>query len=494
MSFIGNLTNENSHLNTSRRSPLLRVLRKKAMKKQNSVKNLAPYFLSSTQEVGDYPKKNYLHKKVDLKTKNLLNNSKLNKSNSVTNYQNYCLNSKHLPNDKIPIKRSNINNTSYDIKDRTFDIPPINYYGIKSKRSLRTKSLPNLKNNNMNRTKLKIENDYYCINCYNRKLMKHNNKKLPFKNMNKLSDPNYYHKPIELKQLDENYINNKVLKNQENQLRAFNLLKLEKFKNPKSDKEQLQYINENEDNPFIGLNLQDYLYYKNKKNNEKLNKALINNIDSYEYHNPRKAINDYYKNVQYQIPLLEKNERPSDRYKIKYIEALKKQMSDREKEKKENRRLRIKTEIEENRKYSEFLDKLKKDEKEQKRLKQKMLNDNNKYLEEYQKKANENKKRDSLDGGDDKYKKFLKNQQDYKYFINQQRINEINSLQNWINENKKQKRLKANKDNNEERKWADYNKDFNQSYYDNTYIEKCADCNAISPPNKLYELPKNVVL
>ena len=50
----------------------------------------------------------HIHKKVDLKTKNLLNNSKLNKSNSVTNYQNYCLNSKHLPNDKIPIKRSNI--------------------------------------------------------------------------------------------------------------------------------------------------------------------------------------------------------------------------------------------------------------------------------------------------------------------------------------------------------------------------------------------------
>jgi hypothetical protein len=48
-------------------------------------------------------------------------------------------------------------------------------------------------------------------------------------------------------------------------------------------------------------------------------------------------------------------------------------------------------------------------------------------------------------------------------------------LQNWINENKKQKQNKINKKNDEEKKWVDYNKEFNQSFYNNTYAEKCAE-------------------
>jgi hypothetical protein len=144
-----------------------------------------------------------------------------------------------------------------------------------------------------------------------------NNNKLknPFKHINKSYDPNYYHKTLELKKLDEDYIYKKVLQNHQKQLRAFNLLKKEKDKNPKTIKEKLQYINEKEDNPFIGFDLQDYLYYKNKKNNELLNKSMINNITTYELEMPRKAVKDYYKNVQFQIPVLEKQFGPSDIYK-----------------------------------------------------------------------------------------------------------------------------------------------------------------------------------
>ena len=57
---------------------------------------------------------------------------------------------------------------------------------------------------NKNANKLKIESDFYCINCYNRKLMNiniNNNNKIknPFKNINKSYDPNYYYKTLELK-------------------------------------------------------------------------------------------------------------------------------------------------------------------------------------------------------------------------------------------------------------------------------------------------------
>ena len=76
-------------------------------------------------------------------------------------------------------------------------------------------------------------------------------------------------------------------------------------------------------------------------------------------------------------------------------------------------------------------------------------------------------------GGENKLKKFNENQKDYKKFINQQRINEINSLQKWINENLKQKKKKIDKENKEEKKWDDYNKGFIRAYDDITYEEKC---------------------
>ena len=101
----------------------------------------------------------------------------------------------------------------------------------------------------------------------------------------------------------------------------------------------------------------------------------------------RKEVNDYYKNVQFQIPILEKKFGPSDKYKIKYIETLKKQISDKENEKKELKNLKIKTEMEENKKYNEYLVKLEQDEHDQKILKQKIMYENNKYLEEIKKKT-----------------------------------------------------------------------------------------------------------
>ena len=45
--------------------------------------------------------------------------------------------------------------------------------------------------------------------------------------------------------------------------------------------------------------------------------------------------------------------------------------------------------------------------------------------------------------------------------------------------------------NNGDKKWVDYNKEFNRQFYDNTYAEKCANCNFAYPMDKLYELPKN---
>ena len=295
MSNIEKIAIEDKNSKTTRyRSPILRVQKRNTIKKQSSSKNLISNNLAQTIDYGNNnnnSKKNNLHKKVDLKIKDLINKNPLNKSQSLTKYNNYCIKAKKCPKNKSPIRRNNNNQNKYEKKNKTLD-NPLNYKKFiskngnkndnkdKTKDNIRKLSLPEKRKTNKDEAQIKIKNDFYCINCYNRKLIPNNKEKNQIKNLNNSFDANCYHKTIELKKLDEDYINKKVLKNQERQLKAFNFLKKEKDKNPKSTTEKLQYINENEDNPFIGFNLQDYLYYKNKNKNEILNKTIINNINS----------------------------------------------------------------------------------------------------------------------------------------------------------------------------------------------------------------------
>ena len=109
------------------------------------------------------------------------------------------------------------------------------------------------------------------------------------------------------------------------------------LKGKPNKKKELQYINEYTDNPTIGLNLQDEGYYRNKKRNDLVQGLVNDNLDLYNINKPRKAIRDYYNKVQYDIPLLESNFAPSKKYKIRYIDILKKQMEDAENKKKNER-------------------------------------------------------------------------------------------------------------------------------------------------------------
>ena len=498
MLYLGKLNSDNRGFNSSRYlSPILRVQKKNALKKQSSVKDINRTIKTHSIEFEQIPENNYKQKEIKFIEQNFFNPNAIHKSKSIKNYNQYSLSDENSIQNKTqtPIKR--INNSTMniilddknDVNNETIDDNKSkNNNNLKNKFYFKKPFQPFKSGTSRGDIKSKLTNNYYCINCYNRKIML---KKNEIKNLNKSYEPNYYHKNLELKKIDEDYINDKVLQNEEKQIRAFKLLKEQKDK--KSNKEKLQYINENEDNPFLGLNLQEYLYYNNKKNNEYLNNTMIDNINSYRIDKPRRAIYDYYENVQFQIPILEKKFGPSNKYKIKYMEALKKQISDKAKEEDKNRKFKIKNEIEENKKLSEYLTKLKNDEYRQKKLKQKVMYENNKYLEEYLKKKNEMKKKESIAGANEKMRKFNMNQKDYNYFINQQRINEINSLKKWINEYKKQKQNQINSENNEQKKWDNYNKEFNMKYNDNINVEKCVDCNATYPFDKLYTLPKKEI-
>ena len=188
----------------------------------------------------------------------------------------------------------------------------------------------------------KTEQKLYCMNCINKKmnLQKNLSHYLNLNNSYNFS----LHNNLSLKQLDEDYISNKIFENEKRQLAAFNHLKSIKELNPVSKKDKLQFINENCENPFHGLNLQDYLYYNNKMKNEKINKLVLSNVTSYELNEPRKEIFDYYNKVMFQTPLLEKDERPSNQYKMRYIKTLQNQIDEKKKEKINKKKAEIKKE------------------------------------------------------------------------------------------------------------------------------------------------------
>lgn len=332
-----------------------------------------------------------------------------------------------------------------------------------------------------NRIKKKDDNKkeklLYCLNCCNKKLNLE-------RNLTKFLKPNNSYdyslnENISLKKLDEDYISQKIIQSERRQIAAYNHLQKYKNKNPKTKSEKLQYINENQEYPFLGLNLQDYLYYNNKKKNEKRNKLILNNISSFDFSQPRKGIKDYYNKVMFQTPILEKDSRPSIEYKLKYIETLKEQIRENKINKKNKKKEENIKEMNELNKYNEMLFKYNEEENIKKKIRQNLINENNINIINYKKKSNEMNNKENINGYKNKIKKFKEKQNLYVNFINQQRINEINNLQNWINENLKQKKEQLNLKQNEDKKWRNYHKKFNESFNDNIKVEKCAECNLI---------------
>jgi hypothetical protein len=295
------------------------------------------------------------------------------------------------------------------------------------------------------------------------------------------------HNNLSLKQLDEDYISNKIFENEKRQLAAFNHLKSIKELNPVSKKDKLQFINENCENPFHGLNLQDYLYYNNKMKNEKINKLVLSNVTSYELNEPRKEIFDYYNKVMFQTPLLEKDERPSNQYKMRYIKTLQNQIDEKKKEKINKKKAEIKKEKKELNEYNKILSNIRKSEKQKKLIKRNIIYENNSNMSNIKRENDKTDRSNILKGYQNRMKIFKEQQKEYKSFINQQRINEINNIQSWINENKKIKNYQMNKEKRDDLRWKNYLKKYNETFTENTKADKCYECNLIYT-NRLYPL------
>jgi len=445
-----------------KKGPILRVKLKKSNKIQasNSMKNFNrnSFQLKFTQTT----------RKTDI---NPINNHLYRNQNQKYNSSTFCPNNddnKNKLNEKIDTENNNIEKLHKRKKSKL--------YGDKKNFNEENK----LKNTND-----KKEQDLYCINCLNKKMNLN-------KNLCKLMKRNNsydftFQDNLTLNHLDEDYINNKISQNERRQLAAYNQLKKYKEKNPKSKKDKLQDLYENSEYPFHGLNLQDYLYYNNKRRNENVNKIILNNVQSYDFTQPRKEIRDYYNKVMFQTPLLERDSRPDNKYKTKYIETLQKQIEENKRLKNNLKKEEQKKEKEELKKYNELLLKMENEQRHNRIMKQKKVTENNLNLSNLKKEQDELNRNESIRSYNDRLKKFKERQNEYKALINQQRINEMNNLQNWINESLKQKREKLNKKENEDERWKKYHKQFNDYYQDNIHADKCAECNLIKT-NRLYPI------
>ena len=229
------------NMKKNNKSPILRVKVKKEQKTLNT---------NYTKNID----RNYIQLKIPLTTRNdYMNNNHLKNSLKRFNSTAYFTKNKR-DLDKYKNEKNKENKDNINIVDKNDN--------IKAKKIIYRRNSFN-KENIMKNNNSKIGKNLYCKNCLNKK-MNLNKNLSQYLNQNNTNEYTL-HDNLTLKQIDENYINNKILQNERRQLAAFNHLKLFKEKNPLSKKAKLQYIYENSEYPFHGLNLQDYLYYNNKK-------------------------------------------------------------------------------------------------------------------------------------------------------------------------------------------------------------------------------------
>ena len=393
---------------------------------------------------------------------------------------------------KIMNNKENIYNRD---KENKFLTPSDSFYPRKERKlsleknkdknndkSFLNKSLSNQEN---------INDNLYCINCYNREMALRNKKFKPTKKKCSSENFNFNHAFDQLRKIDSDYLNDKILSNQERQMNAYN--NLDKcLKGKPNKKKELQYINEYTDNPTIGLNLQDEGYYRNKKRNDLVQGLVNDNLDLYNINKPRKAIRDYYNKVQYDIPLLESNFAPSKKYKIRYIDILKKQMEDAENKKKNERDERIKQEKDADDKYNKFLRKQEEADKKFRDRKKKILYD---VIKNQEKEKNDKKYCEDDDekrGNENKKKMIAKNNKDYLDFVNNQKMQDAKGLDKWVDANNKMNKKKNDDEIQEDENWKNFDIRYIDKCKNGLDLERCADCNASYPVDKLYKLPKYV--
>ena len=311
---------------------------------------------------------------------------------------------------------------------------------------------------------MSINDNLICPDCINEALIDQKRIRNDLNNRNNDLQDRYKYQTINNSFYENDLIEKKI---HQREINTNNAMKtLSKLNSSMSNKERLIKINENSADPFHENN-RDYQYEKFRKEYEKKQKFINDNLDKYLTVKKKKSLSEtplFFDKSDEKINSNTNRNRNESTNKKEYIKILEEQIKyKREKNKKEKEEDKIR----EKRYYEEIEEKIKKEEND-KKIKEQNLKDDfikgnrdiiNKKNQDKIKEFNENLKyKEFLDKKNEQYKKELLEKQKE----NERLLNEINNSTKKINDsynkkNMKYKRIESNEENEEN------NSNFNNS-------------------------------
>ena len=322
--------------------------------------------------------------------------------------------------------------------------------------------------------------DYMCTNCYNNKIVTKSYKEQPMNPKEILSNTftkvNPFYFQDKMKDIYKEKIQQKIKDVEKKQRQAQNNLAKYKIENP-TDIELFQKQQELSMNPMVAHEREDPRVDKTLKKYDLKENFINKNKDLYHIDKPRKAINDYYENCLFKVPIIEDTYFVEPKY-IKQISIdLREQIEEKKLNKKKKKEEEIKSEKISNKKledYNEFLYKKNKDER-------------NNYLSEFYKKSNyldnlrklrEEKEHIKNKKCMDKVKQRMKREdEEKKAKYRQKRLEGINKLQIWKKNFDIEKKNKKKEKEEESHKWYNYSQDYIAKCIHGNEVTKCSLCN-----------------
>ena len=384
--------------------------------------------------------------------------------NTISNYDSLELNSRttyNNYNNKTIIKternrddlderysqNSNSVHTSYKYRKRE-----------KGNMTISSKESNNYYNQNLENdssVSMSTNDNLICPDCINEALIDQKKIRNDLNNRNNDLQDRYKYQTINNSFYENDLIEKKI---HQREINTNNAMKtLSKLNSSMSNKERLIKINENSADPFHENN-RDYQYEKFRKEYEKKQKFINDNLDKYLTVKKKPSLSEtplFFDKSDEKINSNTNRNRNESTNKKEYIKILEEQIKyKREKNKKEKEEDKIR----EKRYYEEIEEKIKKEEND-KKIKEQNLKDDfikgnrdiiNKKNQDKIKEFNENLKyKEFLDKKNEQYKKELLEKQKE----NERLLNEINNSTKKINDsynkkNMKYKRIESNEENN----------------------------------------------
>ena len=303
---------------------------------------------------------------------------------------------------------------------------------------------------------MSINDNLICPDCINEALIDQKKIRNDLNNRNNDLQDRYKYQTINNSFYENDLIEKKI---HQREINTNNAMKtLSKLNSSMSNKERLIKINENSADPFHENN-RDYQYEKFRKEYEKKQKFINDNLDKYLTVKKKPSLSEtplFFDKSDEKINSNTNRNRNESTNKKEYIKILEEQIKyKREKNKKEKEEDKIR----EKRYYEEIEEKIKKEEND-KKIKEQNLKDDfikgnrdiiNKKNQDKIKEFNENLKyKEFLDKKNEQYKKELLEKQKE----NERLLNEINNSTKKINDsynkkNMKYKRIESNEENEE---------------------------------------------